>query len=232
MIDVVQRGAAMRKGEGKTGCVVITIALAGGVGLFAWMAMDSGGPAAETNRDGDGPTVATLEQTPLDEADSYNEILRTAAERDARAIGVASGGPEAAADAPARRAPTFTGWREGPMDYRRAMDARGTTSGPMALLFYVDWCGYCRHMNDEILASSEARGYFNGIPAVKINPDDGAEHKKIAEEWGVSGYPAFFILPEGSTRGSKVHPYKTRNGERTSMSGEAFVQACRASGGG
>ena len=84
----------------------------------------------------------------------------------------------------------------------------------------------------ELLAAGEARDYFGDITAVRINPDDGDEEKGIAEEWGVRGYPSFFILPEGSTRGSKVHPYKRSGDERTAMSPEAFVQSCRNLGGG
>ena len=223
----------MAGNDSKTGCVVIGIALAAGAGVFAWMAMDSAAPPPEPVEEA---TPSPVLQAAAEDTDDYNAILQAAARRDAAgARGDAGGAATSHASSSgttSRTLPVFTGWREGPRAYRQAMDARDTARGPMALLFYVDWCGYCRHMNDELLAAGEARDYFGDITAVRINPDDGDEEKGIAEEWGVRGYPSFFILPEGSTRGSKVHPYKRSGDERTAMSPEAFVQSCRNLGGG
>lgn len=122
---------------------------------------------------------------------------------------------------------TFVSWYEGASGYGDAEHEQRRKGTAMAVLFYTDWCGYCRRMDQDILSSPEVASYLGGMAAsVKINPERGAGEAALANRYGVHGYPAFFIVaPGGSSR--KVHPFRKSGDRVVQMTPAEFVSACR-----
>lgn len=114
-------------------------------------------------------------------------------------------------------------WYEGAEGYRQANLERERYGRPMAVYFHTDWCGWCRKMESEILSASETNGYLDEITKVRINPERGKEEAALARQYGVRGFPSFFIVPASGGSGRKVHPFSANH----AMSPAEFVAACR-----
>src|SRR5581483_9442849 len=120
---------------------------------------------------------------------------------------------------------------EGASGYDRAYKEYNEAKAPAAIYFYTDWCGYCKQFDRELLASSAVREYFRNVVKVKVNPEDGAAARKVADEYGVHSYPSFFIFPQGTSRPVKVARHKRVGNEWVLMTPEEFVRACQEAAG-
>lgn len=114
-------------------------------------------------------------------------------------------------------------WYEGAEGYRQADQERERYGRPMAVYFHTDWCGWCRKMEREIFSASETSAYFDEITKVRINPERGPEEAALSRQYGVRGFPSFFIVPASGGNGRKVHPFSASH----TMSPAEFVAACR-----
>jgi thiol:disulfide interchange protein len=115
-------------------------------------------------------------------------------------------------------------WYAGAGGYERAVAEQRASGAPMAVYFYVDWCPYCARMGREILPAREVRQFLDGVVKVRVNPESGAAEAALAEEFGVRGFPSFFVVPQvGGVDRAKVHPFK-RDGDLTPSE---FVEECR-----
>lgn len=213
------------------GCWVIALILVAITAVFVWMYLDSvpepepvvqaPPPPPPDPYDGLDPLAGNFKVT-LDDEEPEAVAVRTGA----APAGTSSSGTAASSR---NRYPSMSSWQSGASGYERVMaEHTRQDDAPLAVFFYTEWCGYCRHMNAEILSSSEVGDYFGTIRKVKINPDNGDKERAIANEWNVRGYPSFFMLAPGSTSRRKIHPYSTVNGEQTAMSPETFVQSCKS----
>ncbi len=220
-----------RRSGSSTGCWLIALILVAISAVFAWMYYDSlpdpepvveAPPPPPTDpHDGLDPLAGNFPVT-LDEAESAAAPARTGS---APARTSSSGSSSTSSR---NRYPSLSSWQSGASGYERVIEEHTRrNNAPLAVFFYTEWCGYCRHMNAELLSSSEVTDYFGTIRKVRINPDDGEREKAIANEWNVKGYPSFFMLAPGSTSRRKIHPYSSVNGEQTVMSPESFVQSCK-----
>lgn len=59
-----------------------------------------------------------------------------------------------------------------------------------------------------------------------MNPEDSAASQKLAQEFGVTGFPAFFIYPQ-SGRPIRIRQHKHVEGEWVLMTPREFVRACQ-----
>lgn len=100
-------------------------------------------------------------------------------------------------------------WAQGMEGYVKTSLQQEATGKPMALFFYTDWCTSCKQLREEVLSTPEVNEYMAGILPVKINPEAGVLENKLAEDFGVMGYPSFFIVDAKSGQAKQIR--KTAN---------------------
>lgn len=88
---------------------------------------------------------------------------------------------------------TLRGWHEGSTGLQVAIAEQKKSGKPIALFFYTDWCQNCKALRENILSSPEFKNYAENLIPVKINPEIGPDERKIADKYGVFGYPTFLI---------------------------------------
>ena len=64
---------------------------------------------------------------------------------------------------------------------------------------YTDWCGWCKKLDHDTYTDKEVQAKVaTGFIAVKINPEKSPEGAKLAQQFGVRGFPNIvFINAEG-----------------------------------
>jgi thioredoxin 1 len=67
------------------------------------------------------------------------------------------------------------------------------SSGTVLLDFYADWCAPCRMIGPVLEQIAEEQ---SEIKVVKVNVD---ENQQLAQDFGVKGIPALFVLKDGKT---------------------------------
>jgi thioredoxin 1 len=70
---------------------------------------------------------------------------------------------------------------------------KNVASGTVILDFYADWCAPCRMIGPVLEQIAEENPE---IKVVKVNVDENIE---LANNFGVKGIPALFVLKEGKT---------------------------------
>lgn len=105
--------------------------------------------------------------------------------------GTASGARSPAA-APASTAgtPYDSGvWYRGAPGYRLALNESKRTGAPVFVYFYVDWCGYCRSVDDNVLPDAKVTAALRRFIKVRINPEKHPEDDRLFDALGGRGYP-------------------------------------------
>lgn len=117
----------------------------------------------------------------------------------------------------------FPDWEHGASGHANALSWAEDEELPLIVYFHTDWCGWCKKMDAEYLATYEVKEFLNGIPKVEINPDRSAAEKVLAKKtYGVTGYPYFVVhIPAYNNRPYRIHPF-TRSGH---LSVNQFIQA-------
>ena len=117
----------------------------------------------------------------------------------------------------------FPGWDHGASGHSNALSWAEEEGLPLIVYFHTDWCGWCKKMDSDYLATDQMREFLEGIPKVEINPDKGAAEKALAEgEYGVTGYPFFVVyVPAYDGKPYRLHPFR-RDGH---LSVDQFIQA-------
>jgi hypothetical protein len=94
---------------------------------------------------------------------------------------------------------------------------------PLVVYFYTDWCPYCQALDRDYLTAAPVQQYLRGVVKVRINPEQGPAEEEIAEQYRVTGYPAFFVIRTANSLPRKVHPFR-RGGKNFTPT--EFVNAC------
>ena len=81
---------------------------------------------------------------------------------------------------------------------------------PQVLLFYVDWCGYCRRFMP--IFGEFANKYKDSYSFVAINCDN-PENKAIVKKFHIMGFPSLFISDEKIGHTFPLHMASTVNKE-------------------
>jgi len=117
------------------------------------------------------------------------------------------------------RAPTVglwsEGWYQGASGYEQAIEEYKRTNKPMVVYMSVGWCPYCRKFEKEVLSSPLVRDMLKGKIKVNINPESGRRENAIAFQYGIRGFPSFFLHPPQP--GSAVQLY-------TGVTPEQFIE--------
>ncbi len=117
----------------------------------------------------------------------------------------------------------FPDWEHGASGHSHALSWAEEEGLPLIVYFHTDWCGWCKKMDADYLATDQMKAFLEGIPKVEINPDKGTAEKALAEKkYGVTGYPYFVVyLPAYESEPYRLHPF-TRNGH---LSVDQFIQS-------
>jgi len=117
----------------------------------------------------------------------------------------------------------FPDWEHGASGYSNALSWAEEEGLPLIVYFHTDWCGWCKKLDAEYLATDRMKAFLEGIPKVEINPDRGRSEKALAEKtYDVTGYPYFAVyIPSNGSNPLRVHPFK-KNGH---LSIDQFIQA-------
>ena len=123
--------------------------------------------------------------------------------------------------------PGFEGnlWMQDADGLYQAIRSMEEKAQPMVVYFYTDWCGYCRQFERELLGTNEVKEYFSEMLTVRINPENGAEERQVAEYYGVNGFPGFFVHSGSSKTLSKVERMVLEDGRPRIMVPAEFIVA-------
>ena len=113
-------------------------------------------------------------------------------------------------------------WLHGATGYARALELQRELKVPLVVYFYTDWCPYCQALDSDYLTAAPVQQYLRGVVKVRINPELGPAEEEIAEQYRVTGYPAFFIIRAPNSLPRKVHPF--RRGKN--LTPAEFANAC------
>lgn len=91
--------------------------------------------------------------------------------------------------------PAFAGeaWLEGASGYASGVEQAKVSGKPMIVMFYTDWCGYCRKLQKNVLDKPEVQSVLSNFVKIRVNPDKGGRESQLAEEYGIQGYPTVFL---------------------------------------
>ena len=128
--------------------------------------------------------------------------------------------PEPAPEPQQTAIPSYS-WYEGASGFRNGLEEAQQGGKAMAVYFYTDWCPYCRELESELLTRAKVEDFLKYLVKIRINPENGPRERAIANEYGVRGYPSFFIQPSASSRPRKM---RRTTGNRL-MTPEQFVVA-------
>ncbi len=114
--------------------------------------------------------------------------------------------------------PSYT-WYEGANGFERGIEEAQQEGKALAVYFYTDWCPYCRELERDLLSRAKVEDFLKYLVKIRVNPESGRRERLLANEYGVHGYPSFFIQSApGAT------PRKIRRTDRDGLkSPEDFV---------
>jgi thiol-disulfide isomerase/thioredoxin len=124
--------------------------------------------------------------------------------------------------ASALAAPPEDKWLNGAPGYERALQLQQELKVPLVVYFYADWCPYCQTLDARYLPVPEVQSYLKQVIKVRINPEHGRAERELAARYGITGYPAFFIIRQPSARPVQVSPFS----QRGNMTPAEFARAC------
>ena len=99
-------------------------------------------------------------------------------------------------------------WLNGSAGYARAVELQETLNIPLVVYFYADWCSYCRTLDNQYLPAEPVQDYLRGVVKVRINPAHGPAERALANRYGVSGYPSFFVMRDPAARPVNIQPFR------------------------
>ena len=117
-------------------------------------------------------------------------------------------------------------WLHGAAGYARALELQREKKIPLVVYFYADWCPYCQELDRDYLPAAPVQQYLRGVIKVRIDPEQGPAEEEIAEQYRVTGYPAFFVMGTSTSLPRKVHPF--RRGKN--LTPAEFAKACEQAG--
>lgn len=114
-------------------------------------------------------------------------------------------------------------WLAGAAGYERGLQLQRELNVPLVVYFYTDWCPFCRSLENQYLPAAPMRDYLRGVIKVRVNPEHGGAEKQLATEFGVKGFPSFFVIRRASSLPVRVHPF--RRGA-PNLTPAQFARAC------
>ena len=95
--------------------------------------------------------------------------------------------------------------------YWAAKKAAERTGKPLFIDFYTDWCGPCKWLDENTYKDAQFIAYSRGWIMAKVNPEKSEFGAKLAEKYGVRGFPSM-IFTDGSGKklGEAVGAYPAK----------------------
>jgi len=85
-------------------------------------------------------------------------------------------------------------WQQGADGFNKSSQLQLASKKPVALFFYTDWCDSCEKLRNEVLATPELKAFMTTMHPVQVNPELGAAENRLAKQFGVMGYPSFYVV--------------------------------------
>ncbi len=123
--------------------------------------------------------------------------------------------------------PDFS-WYEGAEGMNRAVQEAREDGRPIAVYFYTDWCGYCRQLERDLLERAKVEDFMKYMTKVRINPEKSPNNRFIAQRYGVSGFPTFFVHTDGETGPTKVSRMIRDGGEYRLKTQDEFIDSLQS----
>ena len=117
-------------------------------------------------------------------------------------------------DAGLAQGPWSEGWYQGANGYDQALEEHKRTNQPMVVYMSVGWCPYCRKFEKEVLSSPSVQEVLKDKIKVNIDPESGNRENALAFQYGIRGFPSFFLHPPQPGRVVQLH---------TGVSPEKFI---------
>ena len=108
---------------------------------------------------------------------------------------------------PANAAPEDR-WLYDSSGYARALELQRELNVPLVVYFYTDWCPYCQALDSDYLSATPVQRYLRAVVKVRINPEHGPAERGIANQYGVTGYPTFFVMRNLSSPPRNIQPFR------------------------
>jgi len=110
---------------------------------------------------------------------------------------------EPAPEPPRVVTPSYS-WYEGASGFERGVEESKREGKVLAVYFYTDWCPYCRELDRELLTRAKVEEFLKYLVKIRVNPESGRRERMLANEYGVRGYPSFFIQSTPDAAPSKI----------------------------
>lgn len=121
-------------------------------------------------------------------------------------------------------AKTFNGWYDDARGYQQAVADQRASGKPILVYFYATWCPHCKRFTAEILSDPKMKAYVQQYPHVRIAPDNGQAEQKIMSEYGVEGFPSFFVAKRDGNR-VKIETHTTNGGNLRLKTPAEFIES-------
>lgn len=99
-------------------------------------------------------------------------------------------------------------WLRDAPGYERALELQRESNATLIVYFYADWCPYCRSLDNQYLPSQPVRDYLRTVIKVRINPEHGRAERELANRYGVTGYPSYFVIQKPSSAPRQISPFR------------------------
>lgn len=101
-------------------------------------------------------------------------------------------------------------------DLASAIKKAKSKNVPIMIDVYTDWCTWCEELDKNTYANKKVSDMAKKMVSVKLNPETSKEGERIAEQYGVKGYPTILFINSdgimleqvgGYVEGEKFLPY-------------------------
>jgi len=107
-------------------------------------------------------------------------------------------------------------WSQASLD--EALAQAGESGGRVFIKFDADWCTYCQHLEEEVLATAEGGALTRDMVALRLD-FDAPENRALVERFVILGLPTVLVLTAEGTQVGRVQGYHGR---------EAWLEEARA----
>jgi hypothetical protein len=115
------------------------------------------------------------------------------------------------------------GWYEGFAGYERALQERDKRDRTLVVYFHAPWCEWCARFRRDYLSHADLRDFLDDTIRVHIDGENSDEEAELATYFGVRAFPSFFVVPAGTERPERLHPFL---GD-VELDPESFARLCR-----
>lgn len=86
-----------------------------------------------------------------------------------------------------------TRWYQDAERFSASVQESNTTGAAHLVYFYTDWCPYCKRLDNDIIYTAKTRENLQDVVRIRINPDADAASRKIAQQFGINGFPIVLV---------------------------------------